>query len=168
MRLTVRAARVMPVIPVAGTCWCRFLDCFAGSGVLHIVMAWADSGDLHALLSAHAKSGKRLAEDELLGFFVQVFVRRGQGVAVRLQLTAAAAITCSLGAAHLHCRSCVGLRTFTAWACCTETSRSATSCLLARGSWWCWAILGLQRWWSCRRVRQDHANACGQWHQEHD
>lgn len=52
---------------------CRYLECFADtSGKLQLVMEWADGGDLDSLIQRHAKARTCMAEDQVLGYFVQM------------------------------------------------------------------------------------------------
>lgn len=50
----------------------RYHDCFSDGFKLHIVMEWAEGGDMQGLISRHAKAGTRLTEEQLLTHYVQV------------------------------------------------------------------------------------------------
>ncbi len=50
----------------------RYLECFADSGKLHMVMEWADGGDLSSVIEHHAKARTYMTEEQLLGYFVQL------------------------------------------------------------------------------------------------
>lgn len=56
---------------VCGLVLCRYHDCFSDGAKLHIVMEWAEGGDLKGFISRQAKAGTRLSEDQVLTYFVQ-------------------------------------------------------------------------------------------------
>ena len=125
----------------------RYRDSFLERNQLHIVMDYAEGGDLHGLLQRTADAKQRLPEDLVLDYFVQLCLamkhvhdrkvlhrdtprRRPRHALLTARFTAHISAHCSFSTAH---RPLLTVR------CSTETSSRRTSSSRRTGASSSWA-----------------------------